>query len=186
MAGAVNLWFHLKSVFHRETPEEKFARGRSDAIRFLAGYPSRREILEYWSGACEGADLSPGGSAYAMGAKEVLRPVRDLVANGNELKATGERSMDTNAQAVVEDGAIAIRISVSNLPQIVEGAWAAGGMDMRCRVTDADKFAEELCRELNAEDGEGTTAVHRMFDAAIIEAFEQGAEGIEEHGDQDG
>lgn len=41
-------------------------------------------------------------------------------------------------------------------------------------------FAKEVVRELNSEDEEGTTAIHKMFDAAFIEAIEQGAEGVEE------
>jgi hypothetical protein len=84
----------------------------------------------------------------------------------------------------LENGKITIEIAVDALPQIVEGAWAAGGMDTRYQVTDPKKFAEDLVRELRSEAEDGTTCVHTMFDAAILEAIEQGADGIEEHEEQ--
>lgn len=88
-------------------------------------------------------------------------------------------------QAVIEDGAIVIWVPVDCLPAIVEGAWAAGYMDTRFKVTDAATFAKALVIELNSESEDGTTAIHKMFDACINEAIEQGAEGIDEHEDQD-
>lgn len=47
------------------------------------------------------------------------------------------------------------------------------------RVTDADLFAEAILYELNAESEDGTTIVHKMFDQAVENAIENGAEGIE-------
>ena len=93
--------------------------------------------------------------------------------------------MEQDGQAVIKGGAIVIRIPIKNLPQVVEGAWALGALDTRWKITDAPAFAEALVDELNREDEEGTTMIHKMFDAAINEALEQGAEGIEEHKDQD-
>lgn len=46
------------------------------------------------------------------------------------------------------------------------------------KVTDPAMFAKEVYRRLNDEEEDGTTIVHRMFDDAIKEAVEQGAEGI--------
>ena len=88
------------------------------------------------------------------------------------------------SEAKIEKDAIVIRIPVKDVPQLVEGAWASNAMDTRYRVTNAAVFAKELVTRINDEDGEGTTAIHRLFDAAIEEALEQGAEGIEEHEDQ--
>ena len=88
-------------------------------------------------------------------------------------------------KAVIEDNAIVIRVPLASLPQVVEGAWALGSLDTRWKLTNVPLFARDFVRELNSEDEEGTTMVHRMFDAAINEALEQGAEGIEEHDDQD-
>lgn len=90
-----------------------------------------------------------------------------------------------SGQAVIEDGCIVIRVPVQNLPAVVEGSWAAGGMDTRFKVTDPDAFAKDLVIELNQENDIGTTRIHKMFDRAIEEAINQGAEGIEEHEDQE-
>jgi len=38
-----------------------------------------------------------------------------------------------------------------------------------------------LVAALNAEDEQGSTIIHRLFDSAINAALEGGAEGIEEH-----
>lgn len=89
------------------------------------------------------------------------------------------------SEAKIEGEDIVIRVAVSALPQVVEGAWTAGYMETRFKVTDAPTFAKELVSELNAESEDGTTAIHKMFDACINEAIEQGAEGIEEHEDQE-
>ena len=95
-------------------------------------------------------------------------------------------NVEENGQAVIENGALVIRVSLESLPAVVEGAWAAYGMPLRLKITDADAFAKELVGELNAEQEDGTTSIHRMFDKAIWAAFENGAEGVEEHEEQDG
>jgi hypothetical protein len=46
-------------------------------------------------------------------------------------------------------------------------------------VTDVDTFAHELANALERESEDGTTPVHRMIDAAAVEAIEYGAEGVE-------
>jgi len=88
-------------------------------------------------------------------------------------------------QAIIENGCIVIRVPIRNLPAVVEGSWAAGGMDTRFKVTDPDAFAKDLVIELNQEDVIGMTRIHKMFDRAIEEAINQGADGIEEHEDQE-
>lgn len=86
-----------------------------------------------------------------------------------------------SGQAIIEDGALVIRVPLKNLPQVVEGAWALGSLETRWKVTDVSAFAKELCLALNEEDEQGTTTIHKMFDAAISDALDSGAEGIEEH-----
>lgn len=92
---------------------------------------------------------------------------------------------DTSATAIIEDAAIVIRVPISYLHQIVQGGYDCGAIDCKTKITNEAEFAKELCRELNREDEEGTTPVHRLFDAAINEALEQGAEGIEVIEDED-
>ena len=89
------------------------------------------------------------------------------------------------SEAVIEDGIISIKVPVSFLHQIVEGAWAAGGMDTRYRITDAAEFAKELTYALNREEEDGTTPIHRLFDQGILDALDNGAQGIEEHPKQE-
>lgn len=92
---------------------------------------------------------------------------------------------ENSGRAVLEDGAIVIRVPVDVLPSVVEGAWAAGGVELRLKVTDPALFARGLISELNEEDEIGTTIVHRMFDVAIAKAYGGGAEGIEPHEEQE-
>jgi hypothetical protein len=89
-------------------------------------------------------------------------------------------------EAKIVKNKIVIELIISDLPKVVEAAWAAGGIDMRFKVTDSVAFAQDLLSELLSEEEDGTTRVHKMFDGAILEAIEQGAEGIEEHENQEG
>jgi len=86
--------------------------------------------------------------------------------------------MDMSAVAVVEDGNIVIRLPIKNLPVAVKGAIALGALDASMKVTDADKFAADVVYALNAEDEEGTTRVHKMFDSAFEHISEYGSDGI--------
>jgi hypothetical protein len=93
---------------------------------------------------------------------------------------------DESAEAIIEDGVIVIRVPIANLQAVLDGGWGCNVYDKRYKITDADVFASELCRELNREEEDGTTPIHRLFDKSINEALNQGALGIDEHEDQDG
>src|SRR5665213_1773903 len=93
--------------------------------------------------------------------------------------------LEKSGRAVIEDGAIVIRIALEALPMIVEGSWAAGYMDTRYKVTNTAEFSSDLVHELNDESEDGTTRIHLMFDKAIENAIEQGAFGIEKHEKQE-
>ncbi|MDE1902140.1 MAG: hypothetical protein KGI37_10965, partial [Alphaproteobacteria bacterium] len=95
-----------------------------------------------------------------------------------------EQTMDNGGQAIIEDGAIVIRVPLDALPMVLEGAWAMRKFDTRYKITDADEFAKELTRALNREDEQGTTAIHELFDQAILNCLESGAFGIDEHEQQ--
>lgn len=94
-------------------------------------------------------------------------------------------TLENSGRAIIEDGSLVIRVALEALPMIMEWSWAAGGIDTRYKITDAAAFAADLVHELNDEDEEGTTRIHRMFDKAIDNAINQGAEGIEEHEQQE-
>jgi hypothetical protein len=91
----------------------------------------------------------------------------------------------SDGRAVIKDGKIIIQFPLAHLPQVVEGAWALGALETRWRITDTKAFAKDLVGEMNREDEQGTTLIHKMCDAAINELLENGGEGIEEHPNQD-
>ncbi len=88
-----------------------------------------------------------------------------------------------SGRAVIEGDEIVIRVAIEALPVVVDAHPSLGGA---YRVTHALDFARELERALSAEEEDGTTLVHRMFDRAIEDALEYGAEGIEERASADG
>lgn len=83
---------------------------------------------------------------------------------------------DTLGRAIIEDGYIVIRVKIEYLPVIMSCLPALEDF----KITDVNKFAEGLCVELNDEDDDGTTPIHLLFDKAIEEAINMGAEGVEE------
>lgn len=92
---------------------------------------------------------------------------------------------ENSGQAMIEDGHIVVRVAIGALPTVLEGAWAAGYFPSRWKVTDEAKLADGIVEQLNAESEDGSTRIHKMFDAAILEAIDQGVDGIEEHEQQD-
>lgn len=92
--------------------------------------------------------------------------------------------IDNSATAIIEGGEIVIRVPIANLQTIMDGGYACNAYSERYKVTDPEGFAKEIVRELNNEDEEGTTPIHKLFDAAINEALNQGAQHAEPHEDQ--
>jgi hypothetical protein len=84
---------------------------------------------------------------------------------------------DTSGEAVIEDGHIVIRFRIDALPTAVAGAAALGTLDAPFKVTNAEAFAKDLVSQLNEEDEQGTTMIHRMMDEAFNQAADQGAFG---------
>lgn len=46
-------------------------------------------------------------------------------------------------------------------------------------VTDQNEFAQAILEQLNAEEEDGSTMVHRMLERAAEKAVENGCEGVE-------
>ncbi|HAM58565.1 MAG TPA: hypothetical protein DCQ64_25400 [Candidatus Rokubacteria bacterium] len=92
----------------------------------------------------------------------------------------------------LERGAIVIRLPLSILTIAFEAAPFneqpdGSGLSLY-RVADVNAFAEAIVEELDREEEDGATPVHRLFDGAMEEAVENGCEGIEEisAGEKDG
>lgn len=81
-----------------------------------------------------------------------------------------------SGHAAIEGDEIVIRFVIPFLPLIFDGS----PLGPEFKVTDPNAFARDVVSELNREEEDGTTPVHRMFDAVLTEAVEQGAEGVEE------
>ncbi|PAQ03691.1 hypothetical protein LRP31_25660 [Mesorhizobium mediterraneum] len=85
---------------------------------------------------------------------------------------------------ISKSGAITIRVRKADLKRAA--VWLTefehydekSGDILVPKVTDPAAFAKAVYHQLNDEEEDGTTIVHRMFDDAIKEAVEQGAEGI--------
>lgn len=88
-------------------------------------------------------------------------------------------------EATISKGKILISVDEKAMRQLVEGCWATENLDVRQQITDVPIYMKEVVDALNADDEQGTTLIHRMFDAAILQTLENGAEGIEDHPKQD-
>lgn len=87
----------------------------------------------------------------------------------------------------VEDGVMTIQVGVEMIayaaklhPDLAEpgqGEW------IEPEITDADTFAEEVRRQLIYEEEDGSSTIQRALEDAILEAVENGAEGIKTAGD---
>lgn len=91
-----------------------------------------------------------------------------------------EDDLPLNCKAV--DGALDMRIGTKILAFAAENhpdLWDAEKDRGRFKVTDPVAFAQEVERALNRESEDGSTMLTRMLDAAVLEAIEQGGEGVE-------
>lgn len=84
---------------------------------------------------------------------------------------------------VVEGGQLKISIGIALLAYAVQhqNSWPK-----KFAVTDLREFAQSMARQLQREEEDGTTPVHRMLDAAADEVLEQGDDGVDEGNVRDG
>jgi len=68
-----------------------------------------------------------------------------------------------------------IKWAAENHPEF----WQPETDKFALKVSDSAKFAREVVRALTKEEEDGTTPVILLLDAAIKEAVEQGAEGLD-------
>ena len=91
---------------------------------------------------------------------------------------------DQGLQVELKGGTLLISIGVSALCTAVKagpGFEADDGPQLV--ITDEDVFVRAIVAELEREEEDGSTRIHRMLDGAAEEALEQGAEGVEYSGD---
>lgn len=93
------------------------------------------------------------------------------------------KTTQQHLQVGIKAGRLEISIGIETLMHAVK-AGPVGEAIPHLRVTDAQAYAREIVRALKDESEDGTTVVHRMLDAAAMEAIDQGAEGVETEGGQ--
>lgn len=84
---------------------------------------------------------------------------------------------DTNEQLKIElskDGKLIISIDTDLLCNAIFGRIED------FRIVNQHEFIKDLIQELESEEEDGTTLVHRMFDKAADSAIENGSENVEE------
>lgn len=86
----------------------------------------------------------------------------------------------TGGKLVISIGIDALAVAVEGNPLLEQGENFDGP-----KVTNPDRFAAEMLRALQAEDEQGTNAIHRVLDEASLAAVEDGAEGILVAGDEE-
>lgn len=92
--------------------------------------------------------------------------------------------MSSGLTVKIEGDAIVIRLPIDVVPVCVDTAWARGFGDPTGKhewaITNPEGFAADVVRELNREEEDGTTPVHKLFDEVLAEAIEQGSQHVEE------
>ena len=78
---------------------------------------------------------------------------------------------------------IVIELPIAVLPSALHAAPFNSDPDgdPAYHVTDKVAFAEAIVEALGCEEDDGTTPLHRLFDAAMLAAIEDGCEGVEEY-----
>lgn len=98
------------------------------------------------------------------------------------MNAAAESARDQGLSVELVDGRLVISIGVDALMVAVKGSrpWEEQEEDERgYAIADADGFAEDILRELEDEEEDGTTLVHIAIDAAIERALDQGSLNID-------
>ena len=85
---------------------------------------------------------------------------------------------DKNLTVEIVDSVLVVSIGVSVLQHAVEIGRAYGNGDIK--ITNETKFLEGFVNQLSNEDEDGSTLIHRAFDAAVTEMLENGELGVDE------
>ena len=81
--------------------------------------------------------------------------------------------------AIIQEGYLAILLPIDALPRAVQASIDLGLVEGNFKVTDPEKFAADLVREINKEDEIGNTPLLKMLDECVQNAVNDGADGVE-------
>ena len=76
-----------------------------------------------------------------------------------------------------------LRFAAEHHPDLWDGSPESADGPV-VKITDLGKFMAAVCSELNAEDEDGSTPLSRVLDAAILQAIENGCDGIDHEWEQ--
>ena len=97
------------------------------------------------------------------------------------MRLRGKNAADSPLAIVIGGGKLVISIGVNTLASAAERCerFYDGEKDRyTLKVTNKAKFAREIARALQAEEEDGTTPLHVLFDDAAEAAVEDGCEGV--------
>jgi hypothetical protein len=85
---------------------------------------------------------------------------------------------DKTLTAEVKEGVLTISIGVDQLCHACSIGRLYGLGDIE--ITDKKLFLEGIVQQLESQDHDGSTVVHKMFDGAVSEMLENGELGVDE------
>lgn len=126
----------------------------------------------------EGMDAAPhflAGAAHGLVAMALAGVKPSILSDALSLPAPFVREQGLTV-AMLGDR-LMISIGLDALMTAAKGGplWEMVGDDAGWTITDPGGFAEEIVRELEHEEEDGTTPVHVMLDDAIGRAIDQGS-----------
>lgn len=77
---------------------------------------------------------------------------------------------------LIEVGFDVVKFATEHHPELYDDERDGGNY----AVTDIKEFAKEVVSAINKEEEDGSSPLTNLFDAAIMDAICQGAEGVEE------
>ena len=89
------------------------------------------------------------------------------------------KNRDKQMNIEIKDGQFIISVGVDLTCSAVYYG-IENNVSSELEITDNDTFAEDILRELKAEEEDGTNLIHRAFDKAAILSIENGGEGTRE------
>ena len=113
---------------------------------------------------------SPGSAPSAQ--------AREVATRASAHEAAPQIPADEPLEVVLAGDRLVISIGVNVL------AFAVGAGTQDFTITDAALAAREILRELQREEEDGTTPVHKLLDQAAFDAWENGGEGFLEADDE--
>lgn len=92
---------------------------------------------------------------------------------------------DRTLEVTTTDDQLVITIGLDALVNILSSQpeWPLMGEDQEpCKVLDHQQFIKDVVCELQREEEDGTTLLHRALDRAAIDAIENGSEAVDYDG----